>query len=68
MQKLYQYIVKKTDGRVHLWNDDRKIEEDFIRGQDLVIIGVEGWVKLINAPLPWKEVLPSTLIIKDITT
>ena len=68
MQKLYQYIVKKTDGRVQLWNDDRKIEEDFIRGQDLVIIGVEGWVKLINAPLPWKEVLPSTLIIKDITT
>ncbi len=68
MQKLYHFIVKKTDGKVHLWNDDRKIEEDFIRRQDLVIIGVEGWVKLINAPLPWKESLPSTLIIKDITT
>lgn len=68
MQKFFQFIVKKTDGRVQLWNDDRKIEEDFIRKQDLVIIGVDGWVKLINAPLPWKEVLPSTLIIKDITT
>ncbi|MBK5195707.1 MAG: hypothetical protein JJE08_06705 [Proteiniphilum sp.] len=68
MQKLYQFIVKKTDGRVQLWNDDRKIEEEFIRKQDLVIIGVEGWVKLINAPLQWKESLPSTLIIKDITT
>jgi hypothetical protein len=68
MQKLFQFIVKRTDERVQLWNDDRKIEEDFIRRQDLIIIGVDGWVKLINAPLPWKEVLPSTLIIKDITT
>jgi len=68
MQKLYQFILKKTDGRVQLWDDDRKIEEEFIRKQDLVIIGVDGWVKLINAPLPWKESLPSTLIIKDITT
>lgn len=68
MQKLYQFIVKKADGKVQLWNDDKKIEEDFIRRQDLVIIGEDGWIKLINAPLPWKEVLPSTLIIKDITT
>lgn len=68
MQKLYQFIVKKTEGRVQLWNDDRKIEEGFIRRQDLVIIGVNGWVKLINTQLPWKESLPSTLIIKDITT
>ncbi|MDD4459564.1 MAG: hypothetical protein PHQ24_07125 [Proteiniphilum sp.] len=65
LQKLFQFIVKKSDGRVHLWNNDRKIEETFIREQDLMIIGVEGWSRLINTPLSWKEHLPSLLIIKD---
>lgn len=68
LQKFYQLVVKKSDGRVHLWNDDRKIEEAFIREQDLLMIGMEGWNRLINAPLPWKEQLPSLLIIKDINT
>lgn len=65
MQKLYQFIVKKSDGRVHLWDDNKKIEHDFIRHQDLVIIGFEGWRKLVGAPLPWRNELPSTLIIKE---
>jgi hypothetical protein len=67
MQKLYQFIVKKTDGLVYLWDDDKKIEEDFIKQQDLVITGIDGWGKLINAPLLWTGSLPSTLIIKDKT-
>lgn len=67
MQKLYQFIVKKSDGRVHLWDDNKKIEPDFIQHQDLVIIGFEGWRKLICAPLSWRTELPSTLIIKDIS-
>jgi len=65
MQKLYQSIVKKSDGRVHLWDDNKKIEHDFIQHQDLVIMGFDGWRKLISTPLPWKNELPSILIIKD---
>lgn len=65
MQKLYQFIVKKSDGRVHLWDDNKKIEKTFIEEQDLVIIGIDGWSKLISAPLSWKDSLPSMLIIKD---
>ena len=65
MQKLYQFIVKKSDGRVHLWDDNKKIEKDFIQDQDLVIIGIDGWSKLLGAPLLWRDALPSTLIIKD---
>ncbi|WP_294072035.1 hypothetical protein [Proteiniphilum sp. UBA1028] len=65
MQKLYQFIVKKSDGRVRLWDDNKKIEKEFIRDQDLLIIGIDGWSKLVAAPLPWKDSLPSTLIIKD---
>jgi len=65
MQKLYQFIVKKSDGRVQLWDDNKKIEKEFIQSQDLLISGIDGWNKLIAAPLSWKESLPSILIIKD---
>lgn len=67
MQKLFQFVVKRTDGRVQLWDDDKKIEQDFIQSRDLVIIGVHGWSKLISTPLSWCDALPSTLIIKDAT-
>ena len=67
MQKLYQHIVKKSDGRVQLWDANKKIEKDFMKTQDLLIIGIEGWSKLAATPLYWKEALPSVLIIKDIT-
>ena len=60
-------IVKKTDGRVMLWDDDLKIEQDFIQQQDLVIMGIDGWGKLLATALPWTDSLPSTLIIKDNT-
>lgn len=65
MQKLYQFIVKKSDGRVHLWDDNKKIEKEFIQRQDLLITGIDGWNRLVDTPLTWKDSLPSTLIIKD---
>lgn len=67
MQKLYQFITKKTEGKIYLWNNDKKIGCDFIKEQDLVIIGTEGWSKLICTPLLWTDCLPSTLIIKETT-
>lgn len=68
LQKLYQYITKKTDNRVKKWDNDIKISTDFISQQDLIIIGIEAWEKLISTPLSWIPSLPSTLIIKDKTT
>jgi hypothetical protein len=67
IQKLYQFIVKKTDGRICLWNDNKKIECDFIKEQDLIVISTEGWDKLVCTPLQWTDCLPSTLIIKEKT-
>lgn len=67
IHKLYQLIVKKTDGKVRLWDDDRKIERDFIQQQDLMIMGIDGWGKLLSTALPWTDALPSTLVIKDNT-
>lgn len=68
MQKLYQQIVKKSDGRVQLWDANKKIEKEFMETQDLLIIGLEGWRKLAATPLNWKKSLPSALIIKNTTT
>lgn len=67
VQKLYQFMLKKTDGRIFLWDNDKKIEHDFIQQQDLVIVGIEGWDKLISSALQWTDSLPSTFIIKDKT-
>ena len=64
-QKLFQFIIKKTDGRVKLWDNNKKIELDFIQQQDLMIIGLNGWEKLISSALSWTHHLPSVLIIKD---
>lgn len=67
MQKFFQAIQKKTDGRTLLWDNDKKIGTDFIKEQDLLLIGSEGWNKLICTPLQWLDDLPSTLIIKEKT-
>lgn len=65
MQKIFSTITKKADGRVRLWNNNKKIGVDFMKEQDLMVIARNGWEKLIDTPLCWIYDLPSTLIIKD---
>lgn len=65
LQKVFQTITKRTDGVIKLWNNNNKIEDEFIMKQDLIIIGYDGWEKLLTTPLSWIEHLPSVLIIKD---
>ncbi len=65
IQKFYQLIGKKIEGRMMLWDGDQKIDRAFIQRQDLVILGASGWTKLLNTGLPWIDALPSVLILKD---
>ncbi len=65
VQKIFQYIKKKTDDRVALWDNNKKIDAEFIQKQDLIMIGITGWERLIGSAIPWLNSLPSTLIIKD---
>jgi len=67
MKKLYQYLYKKSEGRLALWNNDKKIGTDYIAEQDLVLIGAEGWEKLTSSAVSWAHSLPSTLIVKPVT-
>ena len=64
LQKLYNSCQKLTEDKVSLWDNDKKIDIDFIKKQDLCIFGFDGWNKLVKTNLPWIESLPSTLIIK----
>jgi len=64
LKKVFQTMQKNADDRVSLWDNSKKIEYDFIKQQDLVITGFEGWTKLISSAITWSHSLPSTLIIR----
>lgn len=65
LKKVFQFVVKKSESRISLWDNDTKIEEDFIKSNDLIITGIDGWKKMIVSALSWTSALPSVLIIKD---
>lgn len=65
LQKLFNSISRRADGKIGIWRNDRKIEDEFIQQMDLMIIGSEGWSRLIVTPLSWINHLPSVLIIND---
>ena len=64
LKKVFQVMQRNSDDRVSLWDNSKKIEYDFIKQQDLVIIGFDGWAKLISSAITWSLSLPSTLIIR----
>ncbi|WP_294818277.1 cation:proton antiporter [uncultured Flavobacterium sp.] len=43
----------------------RKIEKEFLDGQDLMIISVDSWKKLVESRSTWLNNTPSLLIIKE---
>lgn len=64
LKKIFQTMQKNAEGKVSLWDNSKKIDYEFIIQQDLVIIGFEGWTKLISSAITWSHSLPSTLIIR----
>lgn len=43
---------------------DRTMKKDFLSGQDIMLISLESWKKLVNSQSPWLTNVPSVLIIK----
>ena len=64
LKKVFQVMQKNSDESVILWDNSKKIEYEFIKQKDLVIVGFDGWVKLISSAITWSHSLPSTLIIR----
>ena len=64
LKKAFQVMQRTSENRVLLWDNSKKIDYDYIKQQDLVIIGFDGWAKLISSAITWSLSLPSTLIIR----
>lgn len=64
LKKVFHVMQKNSNDSVSLWDNSKKIEYEFIKQQDLVIVGFDGWTKLISSAITWSHSLPSTLIIR----
>lgn len=56
-------IEQMAPNHIKLLNE-RKIEKDFLQEQDLMIISVESWKKLVESRSTWLNNTPSLLILK----
>ena len=48
-----------------LLQNERKVKDEFLETQDLMIISAEGWRTLVNSKMDWLAAVPSTLIIAN---
>ncbi|UUC44306.1 cation:proton antiporter domain-containing protein [Flavobacterium cerinum] len=56
-------IEQMAPNHIKLLNE-RKIEKDFLQEQDLMIISVDSWKKLVDSRSTWLNNTPSLLILK----
>lgn len=56
-------IEQQAPNHIKLLNE-RKIEKDFLQEQDLMIISVDSWKKLVESRSTWLNNTPSLLILK----
>jgi Kef-type K+ transport system membrane component KefB len=56
-------IEHNVPNHIKLLNE-RKIEKEFLQEQDLMIISVDSWKKLVESRSPWLNHTPSLLILK----
>ncbi len=56
-------IEKQTPNFISML-EDRIIKKEFLNTQDIMIISLESWKKLVNSQSTWLSNIPSVLIIK----
>jgi len=56
-------IEQTVPNHIKLLNQ-RKLEKEFLQEQDLMIISVDSWKKLVESRSPWLNHTPSLLILK----
>ena len=63
MKEAIRLIEQTAPNHIALFNQN-KIEKDLLADQDLMLISLESWQKVVETPTDWLEESPSTLIIK----
>ena len=56
-------LENKHPENIHLM-DERIIKKEFLEQQDLILISLESWKKLVDSQSEWLSSIPSVLIIK----
>lgn len=57
-------IEQKAPNHINLLNE-RIIDKEFLANQNLMIVSIESWKKLVDSKSLWLSDIPSTLILKD---
>lgn len=64
MKETIRSIEQIAPNHIALYNE-RKIEKAFLDQQDLMLVSIESWKKLMESEIDWLPDTPSTLIIKS---
>lgn len=64
LKEWIRFIEQKAPNHITLVNE-RKIETQFLKQQDLMLISLESWERLIESRSVWLNNAPSTLILKN---
>lgn len=57
-------IEQKAPNHINLLNE-RIIDKEFLASQNLMIVSIESWKKLVDSKSIWLSDIPSTLILKE---
>jgi Kef-type K+ transport system membrane component KefB len=57
-------IEQKAPNHIHVLNE-RIIDKEFLGSQNLMIVSIESWKKLVDTKSLWLSDIPSTLILKE---
>lgn len=64
VKELIRSIEQVAPNHITLYNE-KKIEKEFLNGQDLMLISSKSWKNLIDTKSLWLSDIPSTLIISN---
>lgn len=64
LREFIRFIEQNAPNHIELLGE-RKIETDFLKSQDLMIVSIESWEKLIDSQSVWLNNSPSTLVLKS---
>lgn len=64
LKEFIRFIEQNAPNHIELLSE-RKIEKEFLTQQDLMIISIESWEKLLDSQSVWLNNTPSTLVLKN---
>ncbi len=64
LKEFIRFIEQNAPNHIELLSE-RMIEAEFLKNQDLMMISIESWEKLIDSQSIWLNNSPSTLVLKS---